>query len=139
VQARLSRIPREDELLIEVCRTPEGHHCTIFPFEGQLVHAGLAALLSLRLSRLQHGVFALAANDYGLELVDERPYPYEKLVSADLFSNVNLADDAIQSASMSFLARRQFREIARVAGLVFQTFPGPARAGGSCRPVPPCC
>lgn len=129
VQARLSRLPCENELLVEVCQTREGHYLSVFPFEGQLVHAGLAALLSLRLSRRKHGVFALAANDYGLSLVDDEPYPYEELVTSELFSEEHLAEDAAQSASMSFQARRQFREIARVAGLVFQTYPGARKSG----------
>ncbi|MEO0811702.1 MAG: DEAD/DEAH box helicase, partial [Myxococcota bacterium] len=44
-QARHSVIPRLDEVLIETCRTKEGQHLFVFPFEGRAVHEGLAAVL----------------------------------------------------------------------------------------------
>jgi ATP-dependent helicase Lhr and Lhr-like helicase len=69
VQARWSRIPAADELLIERVRTREGHHLFVFPFEGRLVHEGLAALLAYRISRLAPISFTMSANDYGLELL----------------------------------------------------------------------
>jgi ATP-dependent helicase Lhr and Lhr-like helicase len=130
VQARWSRIPAADELLIERVRTREGHHLFVFPFEGRLVHQGLAALLAYRISRLAPISFTMSANDYGLELLSPDPAPLEAALDAGLLRAEGLADDVPASLNATEMARRQFREIARVAGLVF---PGYPHAGKSAR------
>ncbi|HET7461981.1 MAG TPA: ligase-associated DNA damage response DEXH box helicase [Longimicrobium sp.] len=124
VQARWSRIPRADELLIERVKTREGHHLFFFPFEGRLVHEGLAALLAYRISRLTPISFTMATNDYGVELLSPEPAPLDEALEAGLLRPDNLFDDVPASLNATEMARRQFREIARVAGLVFQGFPG---------------
>jgi ATP-dependent Lhr-like helicase len=130
VQARWSRIPREDELLMEMVKTREGHHLFIFPFEGRLVHEGLAALLAYRISRLRPISFTMAANDYGFELLAPDPVPLEEALASGLLSPHDLLHDVPASLNATEMARRQFREIARVAGLVF---PGLPRAGKTAR------
>jgi len=124
VQEQWSVIPAPDELLIEVTKTREGHHLFIYPFAGRLVHEGLAALTAYRLGRLQPITFTLAANDYGFELLSPEPAPLMDGLVAGLFSVHNLLDDILQSLNAAEMAKRQFREIARVAGLVIQRFPG---------------
>lgn len=130
VQARWSHIPGVDELLIERVRTREGHHLYIFPFEGRLVHEGLAALFAYRLSRLAPISFTLAANDYGLELLSPDAAPLEEALANGLLSSGNLLADLPAALNASEMAKRQFREIARVAGLVFPGFP---RSGKTAR------
>lgn len=130
VQARWSRIPAADELLVERVRTREGHHLFLFPFEGRLVHEGLAALFAYRLSRLVPISFTFSMNDYGIELLSPDPAPLEEALAAGLLSPRGLLDDVPASLNATEMARRQFREIARVAGLVFQGFP---HAGKSAR------
>jgi ATP-dependent Lhr-like helicase len=120
LQARWSRLPAADELLLERTTTREGHHLFVYPLEGRLVHEGLAALLAYRLSRLQPITFTLASNDYGFELLSAEPI---SLAADDaslraLFAPANLAADILAALNAAELARRQFREIARVAGLV---------------------
>ncbi len=129
VQRRDSRIPSSAEALAEVCTTSEGTHLFLFPFEGRLVHAGLAAILALRLSRLRPATFAVACNDYGLEILSPEPFPFESALGPELFTTTTLAADAAESANTSLLAKLQFREIARIAGLVIQTFPGAPKTG----------
>jgi ATP-dependent Lhr-like helicase len=124
LQASLSAIPSHDELLIESVHTREGHHLFFFPFEGRFVHEGLAALIAYRLSRRQAITFTLAANDYGFELLSADPAPLQAALAAGLFSVDNLLEDIWHSMNVSEMAKRQFREIARVAGLVIQRFPG---------------
>ncbi len=119
-----SRIPHRDELLIEHCTSRDGRHCFLFPFDGRLVHAGLAAILSLRLARKRSGTFSIAVNDYGLELLSSAEYPFDRLLTPDLFCSDNVVQDALESMNLSELAKLQFREIARVSGLVMQTYPG---------------
>jgi ATP-dependent Lhr-like helicase len=130
VQARWSRIPAADELLIERVKTREGHHLFLFPFEGRLVHEGLAALLAYRISRIRPISFTFSMNDYGIELLSPDPAPLEEALAAGLLSPRGLLDDVPASLNATEMARRQFREIARVAGLVFQGFP---HAGKSAR------
>ncbi|HYJ81032.1 MAG TPA: ligase-associated DNA damage response DEXH box helicase, partial [Longimicrobiaceae bacterium] len=124
VQARWSKIPAANELLIERVKTREGHHLFFFPFEGRLVHEGLAALLAYRISRLRPISFTLAMNDYGIELLSTEPAPLEEALAAGLLRPERLLDDVPASLNATEMARRQFREIARVAGLVFPGFPG---------------
>jgi len=123
-QRSLSSIPTAGQLLVELCHTREGYHCFLFPFEGRIVHEGLAPLLSLRLSRLQAGSFSLSVDDYGIEILSKAPYEFDSLFTSALFSTDNLLADILESINLSSLAKRQFRDIARIAGLVMQNFPG---------------
>ncbi|HZH98044.1 MAG TPA: hypothetical protein VEX38_03660, partial [Fimbriimonadaceae bacterium] len=124
LQQRWSAIPSREELLVERVKTREGHHLYLFPFEGRLVHEGLAALLAYRLSRLRPITFTLACNDYGIELLSPIEAPFEEGVEAGLLSTERIAEDVLEALNASEMARRQFREIARIAGLIFQGFPG---------------
>ena len=130
VQRRWSRIPKPNELLIEHVKTREGHHVFWYPFEGRLVHEGLAALMAFRLARLAPITFTMSANDYGFELLSVDPPPLEAALAENLLSPESLLEDVPASLNATEMARRQFREIARVAGLVF---PGLPRAGKTAR------
>ncbi len=124
LQARWSCIPAADELLIERVETREGHHLFFYPIEGRLVHEGLAALFAYRLAQLSPITFTLAANDYGFELLSPEPARLEDALEVGLMSPDHLLHDIPASLNAAELARRQFREIARVAGLIFQGYPG---------------
>jgi ATP-dependent Lhr-like helicase len=124
LQALWSRLPASDELLIESIVSREGHHLFIYPFEGRLVHEGLAALLALRLSRLAALTFTWAVNDYGFELLSSKPVPLEMALTNGLLSTEGLLNDIQESINLAELAKNQFREVARVAGLVFAGYPG---------------
>ena len=124
LQAAWSRLPAQDELLIERVETGEGHHLFFYPVEGRLVHEGLAALFAYRIAQLGPISFTLAANDYGLELLSADRAPLDEALEAGLLSADHLLHDIPASLNAAELARRQFREIARVAGLIFQGYPG---------------
>jgi len=124
LQAAWSCLPATDELLVERVRTREGHHLFFYPVEGRLVHEGLAALFAYRIAQLGPITFTLAANDYGLELLSPEAAPLDEAIEAGLFSPGHLIHDIPASLNAAELARRQFREIARVAGLIFQGYPG---------------
>ena len=124
LQRRWSRIPRRHELLVEQCETREGHHVFCYPFEGRHVHVGLSALLAWRLARTRPASFSLAFSDYGFELLSRERFELLPLLKAGLLSPENLLADVLASLNAAELSKRQFREIARVAGLVFQGFPG---------------
>jgi ATP-dependent Lhr-like helicase len=123
VQRKWSRIPKPDQFLIERVKTREGFHLFFFPFEGRLVHEGLAALFAWRISRIQPITFSMSFNDYGFELLSPDEAPIERAVNEGLLDPSNLVDDIPSSLNATEMAKRQFREIARVAGLVFPGFP----------------
>jgi ATP-dependent Lhr-like helicase len=124
LQRRWSRIPRRGELLVEQCESREGHHVFVYPFEGRPVHVGLSALLAWRLARARAASFTMSFNDYGFELLSRERFELLPLLRGGLLSPEGLLDDMLASLNAAELSRRQFREIARVAGLVFQGYPG---------------
>jgi ATP-dependent Lhr-like helicase len=130
LQAKWSRIPSADELLVERVKTRDGWHLFVYPFEGRLVHEGLAALLAYRLSLRAKITFSLASNDYGVELLSPVEPPLDDALAAGLFSPHGLFDDITAALNATEMAKRQFRELARVAGLVF---PGLPRSGKTAR------
>lgn len=129
IQSRLSVVPGADEVLIEMCQTREGSHLFVYPFEGRLVHGGIAALLAYRISKRTKVTLMTAANDYGLELVGPSGFAFGDVIEPSLFGVGDLVTETRESVNMGEMAKRQFREIARVAGLVFQTYPGGGRSG----------
>ncbi|MDX2064393.1 MAG: ligase-associated DNA damage response DEXH box helicase [Fimbriimonadaceae bacterium] len=124
LQMRWSAIPAQDQFLIEQVESRDGHHVFFYPFEGRLVHEGLAALFAFRMSRDVPQTFALACNDYGFELLSPDPIDIRRHLTQGLLSDQHLAEDIPASLNSVEMAKRQFREIARIAGLVFQGFPG---------------
>lgn len=123
-QARLSRIPTPQTLLVEAFQSREGQHLYVYPFAGRNVHLGLASLLAWRLAQLHPNTFSLSINDYGFELVSAEPFEVEPVTSGSLFGTDTLLQDVLASLNSSELAQRRFREIARVAGLVSTGYPG---------------
>jgi ATP-dependent Lhr-like helicase len=126
LQARISALPAADGLLAESAKTREGWHLFLYPFAGRGVHEGLAALLALRWSRLAPNTFGFAVNDYGLALTAHAQTQMDADTLRALLDPAQLFDDLRDGANLGELARRQFREIARVAGLLPPSLPGRA-------------
>jgi ATP-dependent helicase Lhr and Lhr-like helicase len=124
LQQQLSHLPAANELLIEHIETKDGFHLFVYPFEGRLVHEALAALLAYRLSRITPITFSIAMNDYGFELLSDQPIPVDDTNVYELFSEDQLYDDITRSVNSTEMARRKFRDIAVIGGLVFQGYPG---------------
>ncbi len=123
-QAKVSHVPKDDEFLIELIDTKDGYHFFAYPFEGRLVHEVLAALIAYRLGRVKPISFSIAMNDYGFELLSEQPIPLDEENIKLLFSPDQLAEDIVASINATEMARRKFRDIACISGLVFQGYPG---------------
>jgi ATP-dependent helicase Lhr and Lhr-like helicase len=123
-QKRLSHLPTPKTLLVEQFKSREGHHLYIYPFAGRNVHLGLSSLLAYRLAKDQPNTFSLSVNDYGFELLTAQPVDVELVLRGDVFESSNLLADVLASLNSSELAQRRFREIARIAGLIFTGFPG---------------
>ncbi len=124
LQKELSAVPRENELLIEQIETKDGFHLFVYPFEGRLVHEAMAALLSYRISKIIPITFSFAMNDYGFELLSDQPIPLDDSNVYELFSEENLYEDIQRSVNAGEMARRKFRDIAVIGGLIFQGMPG---------------
>ena len=123
-QARWSGLPTTHNLLAEVLKSREGWHLFLYPFAGRQVHLGLASLLAWRVSQRQPLTFSIAVNDYGLELLSATPVDWSEQLDAALLSPQHLLEDVLASLNAGELALRRFREIARIAGLVFAGYPG---------------
>ncbi len=124
IQNAWSRIPDPDELLIERVEMRDGFHHFIFPFAGRLVHEGLAALIAHRVSKRIPASIAVTLNDYGFALLSASPIAFPEADWREFFASENLLEDLLACLNSAELARRKFREIARIAGLVFQGYPG---------------
>ncbi len=123
-QRETSIVPSPDELLIERFTSREGHHVVVYPFEGRLVHEALGSLLAFRMSLLRPITFSIAMNDYGFELLSDQPIPIEEALDNDLFSPQDLLSDLQRSMNATEMAKRKFRDIASITGLVFKGMPG---------------
>jgi ATP-dependent Lhr-like helicase len=124
VQKRWSGLPTETCLLAEVLKSREGWHLFLYPFAGRQVHLGLASLLAWRISQRLPVTFSIAVNDYGLELLSATCVDWSTHLDPQLLSPDALLKDVLASLNAGELALRRFREIARIAGLVFAGYPG---------------
>jgi len=124
IQRNHSIIPNKAELLLEYFQTKEGYHLVFYPFEGRLVHEGMGSLIAYRISLLEPLTFSIAMNDYGVELLSEDPFPIDDILDNNLFSTEHLSDDIQASVNATEMARRRFRDISHISGLIFQGFPG---------------
>ena len=124
LQKELSHLPKLNQLLIEHIETKDGFHFFVYPFEGRLVHESMAAILAWRISKITPITFSFAMNDYGFELLSDQPIPVDDSNVYELFSTENLFADIQRSVNSTEMARRKFRDISVIGGLIFQGFPG---------------
>ncbi|MBA3899100.1 MAG: ligase-associated DNA damage response DEXH box helicase [Bacteroidetes bacterium] len=124
LQKKHSMIPSEKKLLIERYHDRDGYHIFMYPFEGKLVNEGIAALMGIRISKIFPLSYSISINDYGFELLSDREIPVEKALLNGLFKPENLMEDIQAGLNASEMARRKFREIAIISGLIFRGYPG---------------
>ena len=122
-QRRESIIPQPNEFLIETFKTRDGYHHLFYPFEGRFVHEALGSLLSYRISLLTPISFSLAFNDYGFELLSDKAVDMQEVLDNDLFTTDYLFEDLQKSLNSTEMARRKFRDIAVISGMVFTGYP----------------
>jgi ATP-dependent Lhr-like helicase len=123
-QNLVSNIPKEDEFLVENIQTKEGYHLFFYPFEGRLIHEVMAALMAYRISRLYPISFSMAMNDYGFELFSDKEIKLTEEELNQILSRENLMNDVIGSVNATEMAKRKFRDIAVISGMVVQIMPG---------------
>ncbi len=128
-QQQRSIIPEKNELLIEKFTGKDGYHVFIYTFEGRFVHEGLSSLIAYRIGQMMPISFSIAFNDYGFELMSDQPIPIEDALGEDVFGADNLFTDMLNSINAVEMARRKFRDIANIAGLIFTGYPGKSMQG----------
>jgi ATP-dependent Lhr-like helicase len=130
IQERWSALPSSEVLVAESMKSREGYHLFVYPFAGRSVHTGLASLLAYRVGRVLPSTFSIAVNDYGFELLAPEPVDWAAVFDAQtglevgLFDTDRLLEDVLDSLNATQLSQQRFREVARIAGLVFQGYPG---------------
>jgi ATP-dependent Lhr-like helicase len=130
LQATRSALPTRERLLVELLENREGFHLFVYPFGGRLLNEGAAALLALRAARESPATVAITTNEYGFEILCEAPLEATEANLRRWLSPAALLPDLLATIHASDLARRQFRDIARIAGLVD---PGTPRRGKTAR------
>lgn len=118
-----SIVPGPHQFLIETFKTQDGFHHIFYPFEGRFVHEAMGSLLSYRISLLAPITFSLAFNDYGFELLSDKEVDMQQVLDNDLFTIEYLLDDLQKSLNATEMARRKFRDIAVISGMVFTGYP----------------
>ncbi|WP_370175589.1 ligase-associated DNA damage response DEXH box helicase [Leeuwenhoekiella palythoae] len=119
-----SIVPTDDQFLIETFKSREGYHHIFYPFEGRFVHEALGSLLAYRISLLSPITFSIAFNDYGFEILSDQQIDMQQVLDNDLFTPAYLFEDLQKSLNSTEMARRKFRDIAVISGMVFTGFPG---------------
>jgi len=124
LQRERSHLPSQKEFLVEYFESTEGYHVLMYPFEGRFVHEGIAALVAYRIAQITPITFSIAMNDYGFELLSDQPVPIEEAIETNVLGVDNLSRDIQASINSIEMARRKFRDIAAISGLVFKGYPG---------------
>lgn len=124
IQRTWSEVPGGDAMVVEFTRSKEGEHLFFYPFAGRLVHEGLAALVAHRLTERVGEAVVTTQNDYGFSLTAHRGLALGERELRSLLSVDHLLEDLLECLNAAGLARRQFREVARVSGLVLPQPPG---------------
>ncbi|MGB5553185.1 MAG: ligase-associated DNA damage response DEXH box helicase [Flavobacteriaceae bacterium] len=118
-----SIVPKPDQLLIETFKTNDGFHHMFYPFEGRSVHEAMGSLLGYRISLLSPITFSLAFNDYGFELLSDQEIDIQQVLDNNLFTKEFMLSDLQKSLNSTEMARRKFRDIAVISGMVFTGYP----------------
>jgi ATP-dependent Lhr-like helicase len=75
-------------------------------------------------NNLKFNIVQVQSNDYGFELLSDQPIPVDDSNVYELFSPGNLFEDIQRSVNSTEMAKRKFRDIAVIGGLISQGYPG---------------
>lgn len=118
-----SIVPQPHQFLIETFKTRDGYHHIFYPFEGRGVHEAMSSLLAYRISLLSPITCSLAYNDYGFELLSDKQIDIQEVLDNNLFTTEYMLSDLQKSLNSNEMARRKFRDIAVISGMVFTGYP----------------
>jgi len=122
-QRQESIVPLPHQFLIETFKSSDGYHHIFYPFEGRAIHEGMSSLLAYRISLLTPITCSLAFNDYGFELLSDKEINIQDILDNSLFTADYMLSDLQKSLNSNEMARRKFRDIAVISGMVFTGYP----------------
>jgi ATP-dependent Lhr-like helicase len=122
IQRLRSKIPTEDEMLVETFQRGQRHFLVAYPFDGRISHGTLCQLLARRLERMSKQPLGFVANDYALAVWARKPMGDVDM--AELFQEDMLGDDLEAWLDESFMMKRAFRHCAMISGLIQRRQPG---------------
>jgi ATP-dependent Lhr-like helicase len=125
IQDRVSRLPGEDDVLVETFQRDDCWYMVVYGFAGHPAHQTLGMLITQRMERAGLNPLGFVASDYAmacwsLEPVDD-PRP--------LFDPTVLEDELAEWLAASPFLRRAFREVAIIGGLIERVQPGVHKSG----------
>ncbi len=123
-QKERSVLPTVEEFLIEIWQSEDGFHHLFYPFEGRLVHEALGGIVLYRMSKSWKGTALMSFNDYGFEILTSSKLPFNEGDYRRFFETESLSLDIQSSLNTNEMAKRRFRDIAAIAGLLFKGYPG---------------
>ncbi|MEM1221373.1 MAG: ligase-associated DNA damage response DEXH box helicase [Verrucomicrobiota bacterium] len=123
IQKEWSKVPTDKFLLLEQTNVRQDCHIFVYTFAGRSVNEGLGSLIAWRITQMHDYSIHVTMNDYGFSLTAKEWLPFEESDWRDLFSTEYLLKNLLACMNTAELARRQFRDIARVSGLVLQNLP----------------
>ena len=133
LQAKVSRLPSANNLLIETFPRGERFYLVAYPFEGRLAHQTLGMLLTRRMERLELMPQGFVASEYALAIWCLRDVAGAcasgALSMEALFDEDMLGDDLEEWLQESALMKRTFRTCAVIAGMIERRFPGKEKTG----------
>ncbi|MBK1827948.1 ligase-associated DNA damage response DEXH box helicase [Haloferula rosea] len=124
IQARWSSVPTDSVLQVEHALSRQGEHLFFYTFAGRLVNEGIGTLAAHRLTDGHPQSVQVTQNDYGFCLTSTGKLPLDEARLREILRPEQLLDDLLKCLNTHELARRKFREVARVAGLIQQSQPG---------------
>ncbi len=124
IQKEWSIIPNSRNFLIEHTETNEGYHYYFYTFAGWNTHEGLGSLIAWRIAESVPISFSIAKSDYGFELLTDVELDLDYHIKRGLFSKENLKEHIGMSLNATEMAKRKFRDIAQISGLIYQGMPG---------------
>ena len=85
-------------------------------------------VVSSRLTRALPITIELQMNDYGFELQSPSEFPNDEKTLRELFKTEHLLSDILEAINTAEIAKRKFRDIAKISGLIFDGYPGRAKS-----------
>ena len=125
IQAKRSRLPQPDELLVETFPLEGRHYMVMYSFEGWNAHQSLGMLITKRMETAGLKPLGFVANDYAIAVYGLEPIlDPGRLLSPDI-----LEQEFVDWVENSMLLKRAFREVAVIGGLVERQHPGKRKTG----------
>lgn len=131
-QMQCSALPGSGQLLIEQASSSEGEHLFVYPLAGRQMHLTLGAWWAWRATQEKPQTVSVSVNDWGFELLAARGFDWaalwQRMQKESEQQTEALQAQWQQSLGDTLLVRHRFRDIARIAGLVFQSHPQEQRS-----------